>query len=233
MRDNRKYIIWILTVLFWAVGGIGFLGGGVAGFATALGYSFKFLNSFELPLGHLEGIGIDSQGNIYCGLQFYSRIQAYDIRGNFKWGRFINSAGGAFRIRINENDQLEVATARNDKLYRFDNDGTLMRELSNVHHSYRDFGKSADTQYRVGTQNTTYVITTSLSGDCVARRNSAGEDKILITTPFHKWLLKGPSPAWWFCLIGTILLMVVRRDVLKRSAWRHFGGRRKKEQKTN
>jgi hypothetical protein len=220
--------MWILTILFLAVGGIGLFGGALSGLGF---FRFEFLNSFELPLGHLEGIALDSQGNIYCGLQYYSRIQAYDEGGKFRWGRFINSAGGAFRIRINENDQLEVATARNDKLYRFDEDGTLVTELSDVHRYYGDFGKAGERRYWVESQNVTYVITTSLLGGCVAKRDSFGEEQIVIRTPFHKWLFMGPFPAFFFFFIGIISLTAARRDGWKRLLGRHLCCEKTKKKK--
>ncbi|MHC4678859.1 MAG: hypothetical protein ACYTEK_09200 [Planctomycetota bacterium] len=65
MKKSTRYIMWILTILFLAVGGIGLFGGALSGLGF---FRFEFLNSFELPLGHLEGIALDSQGNIYCGL---------------------------------------------------------------------------------------------------------------------------------------------------------------------
>jgi hypothetical protein len=131
MSKKIRYVISIFSTFFLVIGAIGFFSGPLA---SGFGVSFDNLDSFEFPLGDLEGIAVDSEGNIYCGLQFYSRIQVYDAKGNFIYGKFIDSAGGAFRIRINNDDQLEVATARNDKLYIFERGGTLVKELSEVGH---------------------------------------------------------------------------------------------------
>jgi hypothetical protein len=159
---------------------------------------------------------VDSEGNIYCGLQFYSRVQVYDAEGNFNYGKFIDSAGGAFRIRINNNDQLEVATARNDKLYLFARDGTLVNELSDVGHYFRNFGQTGETRFHDKRQNVTYYRRPSLLGPYIVKRDSFGEKKTIIKTPFHKWLFKGPLPAWFFGLIGAVMSVFIRKNLLKR-----------------
>ena len=139
MNKKAKYIFRIIGALFLDVGSIGFL----AGFWAIESESLpEVLDSFELPLGELSGIAIDSEGNIYCGLMSYSRVQVYDTEGEFLFSRFIDRSGGAFRIRINENDQLEVATARSDKLYIFEKDGTLVRVLLDAGHLFSDFGET-------------------------------------------------------------------------------------------
>ena len=48
---------------------------------SAFGWWSKFYHplwagrEFEMPLGALEGVAVDSDGNIYCASQFYSRVQ--------------------------------------------------------------------------------------------------------------------------------------------------------------
>ncbi|MCP4258623.1 MAG: hypothetical protein GY774_14150 [Planctomycetes bacterium] len=212
MNEKTRFVIRIIATLFLVIGFIGFLTGTItAGF----GFRFRNLDSFELPLGDLRGIAVDSEGNIYCGLQFYSRIQVYDAEGKFIYGKFINSAGGAFRIRINKNDQLEVATARNDKLYIFARDGTLVSNLSDVGHCFHFFGETSETQFHDERQNITYFKKHSLLGPDIAKRDSSGEKKVIIKTPFHKWLFKGPLPAWFFGLIGALMSISVTKNPLK------------------
>jgi len=223
MNENTRYVIRIVAALFLIVGSIGFLAGAI----TGLGFEFRNLDSFELPLGCLEGIAVDSDGNIYCGLQFYSRIQVYDPEGKFIYGKFVNSAGGAFRIRINEKDQLEVATARNDKLYVFEKDGTLVNELSDVGHYFHNFGKTGETRFHDKRQNVTYFKKSSFLGPDIATKDSSGEKKVIIKTPFHKWLFKGPLPAWLLALVGVVMFKFVGKNPFKNLL------RRKQEKKNN
>jgi len=228
MNEKIRYIIRIIAVLFLVIGCIGFLAGAI----TGLGFDFRNLDSFELPLGCLEGIAVDSEGNIYCGLQFYSRVQVYDAEGKFIYGKFINSAGGPFRIRINKNDQLEVATAGNDKLYIFGKDGTLVHELSDVGHYFHDFGETGETRFYDKRHNTNYFRRPSFLGSYIAKMDLSGEKKVIIKTPFHKWLFKGPLPAWLFIAVGGAMSIFVSKEPLK-----HIPGgyllRRKQEKKNN
>lgn len=212
MNEKKRYTVWIITALFLSIGSIGFFAGAI----TGLGFDFRNLDSFELPLGHLEGIAVDSEGNIYCGLQFYSRIQVYDAEGKFIYGKFIDSAGGVFRIRINERDQLEVATVRNDKLYLFEKDGTLVNELSGVGHYFNDFGETGETRCHDKRDNTTYFRRPSLLGSYIAKRDSSGVKKVVVKTPFHKWLFMGPFPAWLFCMAGVVMFMFFSKNPFKR-----------------
>ena len=186
---------------------------GVTGFAAGFlirihrfGYHPDRLDSFEFPLGDLEGIAVDSEGNIYCGVQFYSRVQVYDPEGKFLYGKFIDSAGGSFRIRINKDDCLEVATVRNAKLYRFDKNGNLVREWSDVGYYFSDFGKAGETRYYDQSENVKYFARDYWFYAHVVKKDSTGQETIIIRTPFHKWLFQGPLPALMFAAIGTFVL---------------------------
>ena len=209
MNSKTKFIVHAVAALFLAIGSIDFIGGALVGNVV------KFPDGFELPLGDLQGIAVDSDGNIYCGVQYYSRVQVYDSEGNYIRGTFIDSAGGAFRIRINPDDQLEVATARNDKLYRFGKGGTLLTELSDVGYYFQEFGKSSETQYHDVRQNATYQIRWSFLGAYVVKKSASGERKVIVKTPFHKWLFQGPSPAWFFWMIAVLIYACMNKHSLK------------------
>ena len=200
MKKMAKFVIRAVAVLLGTIGFIGFMAGPV----ITLG-GVEIPDEYELPLGDLEGIAVDSEGNIYCGAQFYHRVQVYDSEGHYIRGTFINSSGGAFRIRINPDDQLEVATARNDKLYRFEKNGTLVTELSDVGYYFDEFGESGETQYHDVRQNATYRIRWSPLGAYVVKKSASRERKVVIRTPFHKRLFQGPCPAWFFAMVGALI----------------------------
>jgi hypothetical protein len=199
MKKKAKFVIRTVAVLLGTIGFIGFMAGAFVGNVV------EIPDEFELPLGALEGIAVDSEGNIYCGVQYYHRVQVYNSEGHYIRGTFVDSAGGSFRIRINQNDELEVATVRNDKLYRFGKDGTLVTELSDVDHYFDEFGETGETQYYDERQNVTYQIKWSPFGAYVIKRSASGEPKVIVKTPFHKWLFQGPYPAWFFGIVGAIV----------------------------
>lgn len=227
MSKKTRCFIRIIGVLLLAVGSVGFLFDVLFGF---LPDSFQeVLDSFELPLGDLRGIAVDSEGRIYCGLQFLDRVQVYDAQGQFLYSVSIGTAG-LFRIRINEDDQLEVATARNDKLYLFDKEGNLVHELSNVGHYFSDFGKTGESRFYNDKEDATYLRKGYPIWAHVVKRDSAGQENIIIRTPFHKWVFQGPLPALFFCLIGLVALGISRglgwwqafwdRKMAKLEVWR-------------
>ena len=200
MNSKVKFAVRLGAVLLGTIGFIGLFAGPVITSGVV-----EIPDRFELPLGALEGIAVDSEGNIYCGVGYYSRVQVYDSEGHYIRGIFIDSAWGAFRIRINPNDELEVATVRNDKLYRFGKDGTLVAELSDVHHYFNEFGEIGETQYYDEKQNVTYQIRWSPFGAYVIKKSSSGQRIIIVRTPFHKRLFQGPFPAWFFAMVGALI----------------------------
>lgn len=222
MNNKIKYLIRIIAVLFLVIGTIGFF---IPCLIFFIDLDSIFPDSFELPFGDLKGIAVDSKGNIYCGLPPYSRVQVYNKDGKYIYGKFFDSNGGAFRIRINNNDQLEVATARNDKLYVFEN-SNLINELSNVGYFYDEFGKAGETRYHDQKQNVTYMIKSALLYPYVVKRDSLGKENIVIRTSFYKWLFAMPLPSWLFVVVGAILSTITLKDpwkhILRRYYWKKF-----------
>lgn len=73
-----------------------------------------------------NGIAVDREGRIYCGLPRYQRVQVYDRDGRFLRSFPVAAAEGGFRLGITREGLLEVATARNRMLYTFDARGRLL-----------------------------------------------------------------------------------------------------------
>lgn len=217
MGKKTRHIIRIIGVLFLVVGLVGFLAGPLS-FKSA---SFrKVLDPFELPLGDLQGIAVDSEGRIYCGLQFFSRVQVYDADGRFLYSVYANSSGTPFRIRINEDDQLEVAITGNDKVYLFDQNGNLVRERSKVGHYYSDF--AGESRFYDAKEDATYFRKGYPIMAHVVKRDSTGRENVIIRNPFHKWVFQGPLPAWLIGAIGGVMLWI--SGDLKR--WQAFWSRK-------
>ena len=84
-------------------------------------------SSREMPLGGARGIGVDSQGNVYCCLEDYDRMQKYDRDGNFLTGWQYRGNRGGYYVRITEKDEVELGQAANGGVfYRFSADGTVL-----------------------------------------------------------------------------------------------------------
>ena len=202
MKRALRFFAYVLLVL-----------GGIGWFAAFVPIPWAY-SDFEMPLGDLEGVAVDSSGNIYCGVQFYSRIQKYGPDGDFIWSIRIGASGGAFRIRVNPNDEIEVATARNDRFYRFSSKGDLIEQRENVHHFFADFGDEGDKQCR-GPDGSNYQIRTALLFPHVVRITPAGQETTVITFPIYKWFVMGPFPAWIFWMSAILILITLDRTKKK------------------
>ena len=208
-KNHRVVIMINMAILIFAVlGAIGWFGSLIAVWELPFWGAY----SNELPLGDLKGITVDSKGRLYCGLQSYSRIQVYDATGNFLHGWFVRANGGAFRIRINSVDQLEVATARNDMLFTFDHNGLIVDQSSNVSHYFDKFGEKGERIYFDKT-GILYSIRGGFFSPRVVRQDQSGNESTIVTTAWYKWLVMKPFPAWLFLAIAGILQIIKKRLV--------------------
>jgi hypothetical protein len=192
---------------------IGFIGW-LTGFLLILlnvGLNLKVPDSFELPLGQLSSIAVDSEGNIYCGAQFYARIQVYNPEGRYLYGKTLDT-NGLFWIRINSNDELEVAAARGNKRYIFDKDGNLLSNRSNVPNYTEGFDTKGKNYCYDQKRDITYQIRPILQmfflGKHVVKKDKSGKETVIVQTPFLKWLFMGTFPAFFFMVFSVFISFV-------------------------
>jgi hypothetical protein len=210
-------MIRILQIIGFAILGLGVLGW-FAGFSISLLDIPRIGPTYEMPLGDLSGIAVDSSGNIYCGAQFYSRIQKYDSEGRFLFGLRIDASGGGFRFRVNKNDELEVGTSRTDLVYRFSPSGELLERKNDIKHRFFDeLGSEGEIQC-YEPYNILYKIPTSTLFPSVVRITPSGQTRTVVSVPFQKWLLMGPLPAILYWFAGMILLAIAYHLEKKRKS---------------
>lgn len=211
----------ILARLLMIIGFIGWF----SGFILSSGLYRIIPDSFEMPLGDLQGIAVDSEGNIYCGSKYYSRIQVYDIDGRFLYGRHIASAMGVFKIKINNYDQLEVATYSGDKRYIFAKDGTLLSKRSNAANflagfdkinNYYCYDEKRDITYRIKPILLPWPKSMPFLGSHIVKKDASGKETVIIKTPFYKWLFMGPFPGFLLLFIGLLIYNII---VGKKTKW--------------
>ena len=217
MKRLLRITRWILTalaVVFFVIGGIGWF----TGFHTPPWEDA----SYEMPLGDLDGIAVDSKGNLYCASQFYSRVQKYDSNGRFLLGWPIDCAGGIFRIRMTRNDELEVVTARKDMYYRFSPQGELLEAWHTDGKLFHHFGPSSSSECS-GADGTVYQVHYQWLSPSVVKVDPSGKRTTVVSTPFRKWIIMGPYPAWLFLMAGVLILMVLNKDkVFRKSEYRWY-----------
>lgn len=157
----------------------------------------------QLPLGDLHCIAVDSQGRIYCGLGFYSRIQVYDDQGRFLRGWWID-ATGRLRLHMAEGDRLEVEAIRRDRIFTFDPNGTLIESRQETEAQREDFDRR-DQLPVADARGRTFAVRSKLFWPRVVREDQAGRTTI-ISMPWYLWPIMGPLPAWLFFFVGILLL---------------------------
>jgi hypothetical protein len=113
-----------LGVVMALIGGASFL----SGFVLSGDMDQSALRTWELPLGNVQGMAVDSQGRIYLALAFYSRIQRYNAEGNFQLGWAAQSGGGPLTIAMQGADTIVVEAGRRHARLLFDADGNLLAE---------------------------------------------------------------------------------------------------------
>jgi hypothetical protein len=131
------------STLIWGIAGVALIAYGLLGFfgafLSATGRLPWRSEDTAFPMGWVDGAAIDADGLTYCPSPPWGRIQLYDRDKRFIRGWFVNAFGGVFRIHVNAQNHLEVATARRRMLYVFDREGHLLSSASYEPRSYADF----------------------------------------------------------------------------------------------
>jgi hypothetical protein len=131
---TRMLVGGIVGVALIAYGMLGFFGA----FVSATGRLPWTSKDTALPMGRVDGAVVDRDGLIYCPSTPWGRIQLYDRNKRFIRGWSVEAFGGVFRLHINAENHLEVATARRRMLYVFDREGRLLSGASMDPRSYPD-----------------------------------------------------------------------------------------------
>ncbi|MFY7733980.1 MAG: hypothetical protein ACOVSR_10910 [Bacteroidia bacterium] len=98
-----KKIISILSICMILMGAFGFL--------LNMFISLGFVNvNMELPLEEIQGV-VEKNNKIYVGQGKYSRVQVYDLNGNYIKYIATNTNGKDFDFRIDDYDIVFTQTA--------------------------------------------------------------------------------------------------------------------------
>jgi len=158
----------------------------------------------QLPLGDLHCIALDSQGRIYCGLGFYSRVQVYDSQGRFLRGWQVDAGGGMLRMNMTEDDRLEVEAGRRDRVFTFDPNGSVL-ESHQMTAVQRESFDRMDQLVATDSLGRTFAVRSQLFWPRVVREDQAGRTTV-VSMPWYLWPIMGPFPAWGFAFAGILAL---------------------------
>jgi hypothetical protein len=89
-----------------------------------------------------KGLEIDSKGNIYIGST--GGINVYDASGSFKYAIKVKTYG-VFQMKLEDNDMLNVALARESTILVYDEEGYIIQEKQDKENRlYNEFEKNND-----------------------------------------------------------------------------------------
>jgi hypothetical protein len=149
------------------------------------------LATMEFPINDIADVAVDSQGRIYVADSFHSRVQRYSPDGEFEHGWFVPTSG-VFALRTTANDEVKVATARANKLLKYNIDGELLDgEYWLKEDYYQEYASETET-------SGPYAIRRGLFPHIVDTRTG----ETVIETPWYKCLLMFPFPSMLYAAVG-------------------------------
>jgi hypothetical protein len=113
-----------MSVTAALVGVFGFLGGAV----VAMAGNRLPLQAFEFPLGDVQGVDVDREGNVVLALGFYGRIQLYDANGRFRRSWSADALGGSFTVCFQSPDLVASYAGRRGSTIVYNLAGERVRE---------------------------------------------------------------------------------------------------------
>ena len=170
---------------------------------------------YERPLTELIGIAVDSEGRIYCGTPPYNRIQLYSAEG-----RFIDSwyypGTVEYRLRINQNDQLEVADANRtrrgdmtDILTTYDHAGRVLSR-EEVDGAWVQFGEESERVFQLPSGETLFIPDRRFYPR-IEKQSVSGEVSVVVRNSWILWFFAAPLPTWFWFVIGSLILKLGQR----------------------
>jgi hypothetical protein len=162
------------------------------------------LRNVEFPLGDLENIAVDSNGNMYCSLGFYSRIQVYNPQGEFQRAWFVPAHGGPFWIDVDSHDQVHVWSVRGQEWIAYDDMGNRIdADPAGLDRSSPLRAASVGLDLDRYTRSP-YAIRNRWIFPRVVKIDATGVEHTVLTGPVHLWFFMGPVPAMLEVALGLV-----------------------------
>jgi hypothetical protein len=188
---------------------------GIALFSLgAFGLAFSFLSLYglisprdvEFPLSGISEVAVDSTGRIYCGAQFYARVQQYTSEGVFRRGWSVDTGGGQFRLRVDNRDRIVVTPVRRRRVLVYNSEGVLLEidspDTPTSIAEESDQSRSSASSLR---------IEHGLLWPQVIRTGPSDEERVIIDTDVVRWIIMAPLPASFFLFGSGIPISLARR----------------------
>lgn len=210
-KERKKKIFLVAGLISILLGLTGFFGC----FFAAFGLLKWIPENVEFPLAGVAGIDVNREGNLFVACEDYSRVQVYNSKGEFVRGWFLDDAGGIdLKIRVNDENELEVAVYAGRKIDVFGEDGKLLetKKYNEDDTAFFDsfeqkgkhlFDESTGLQYDVEGWVFPKIIQTGPDGKMKIGKNA------IYLFPFQ-----GPCQGWVMAAIG--MFFIVRAEKKKK-----------------
>jgi hypothetical protein len=202
-KNVSKNIFLLIGSFLVLMGFTGFL----SGFFAALGMLKWVPQSVEFPLAAVEGIDVDREGILFVASSFYSRIQVYNSRGKYIRGWFLDDTGGGqLKIKVNNENKVEVAIYKGRKIDVFDEKGKLIesRKLGREDLSFWDSFEQKDRDVFDETTKQRYSVEGWFFPGII-QEGPNGEGKIG-RNAFYLFPVQGPFQGWITAMAGMVLM---------------------------
>jgi hypothetical protein len=162
----------------------------VLGWTAASWIGGSRLKGTEFPLGDVRDVAVDSRGRIFVADGFFHRVQRYSPDGRFELGWFVPTAG-VFALRTTDTDEVQVATARANKLVTYTGDGWMT--------SKTEWGQDHYSEYAAERETTGHM---EIRGGFLPRVVDTRSGRTIVKTPWPKRLVAPPFPAFAYSFLG-------------------------------
>ena len=180
------------------------MGGFLSSFATAATDKSGMMVS-SVPINQVNGIAVDSIGQIYIGDGQSSCIQVFSNTGQFMYGfAFATGGAGYFAFGIDDEDIIHIVTARTESYFQYMNGKCIDSEsidYSRQEQLEEDYNMRRDNQY--SSQDKKYFVS-SRNQITIHDLSSKTEERVELDTPFWPlsiftyWLINAVGIGLWF-----------------------------------
>ncbi|NQX76958.1 hypothetical protein [Gilvibacter sp.] len=158
----------------------------------------------ELPLNGVEDFAVDSEGNIFLGLQDFGKVQMYNSNGQFIRNWQVDKSGGTFTLKITGKDELVIYSIRNNSLTYYNSLGSTItpqkKQTETIEYSRSD-------REFTDLQNRKYKLQGNILQEIIQLEP---ERKLIVKEP-SKFAIFGIKIAWLIGILGAVASFLLEK----------------------
>jgi len=163
--------------------------------------------TLRLPLSDCHSIAVDDNSQVYCYSFFNKRIQLFNADGQFLTGWFVDIPGGSYRMLIDKNNNLRIASKTSKTNYFFESNGKLINK-TRLDDYDAEFGSTWSNEAKDKFGNI-YKTQSPFLFSKVMKITPDGKEYALVKEPYNLWLINMPLPGCIF-LFASFLFYILR-----------------------